>query len=90
VNRIKEIIDAGGGALGGMGLGGMGNPLQALQQRAWLIHWSLFVFFNHPKGRDHIIDLFLYQVNTQISLIVPKTLTSLHFGLNCISFTEMR
>merc|ERR1712136_278121 len=49
VNRIKEIIDAGG-AVGGMSLGGMGNALQALQQRAWLIHWSLFVFFNHPKG----------------------------------------
>merc|ERR1719233_1467027 len=60
VNRIKEIIDTGG-QVGGMSLGGMGNPLQALQQRAWLIHWSLFVFFNHPKGRDHIIDLFLYQ-----------------------------
>merc|ERR1711962_1955259 len=60
VNRIKEIIDSGG-MVGGMSLGGMGNPLQALQQRAWLIHWSLFVFFNHPKGRDHIIDLFLFQ-----------------------------
>merc|ERR1719357_450629 len=60
VNRIKEIIDTGG-QVGGMSLGGMGNPLQALQQRAWLIHWSLFVFFNHPKGRDHIIDLFLFQ-----------------------------
>merc|ERR1712136_469013 len=60
VNRIKEIIDAGG-QVGGMSLGGMANPLQALQQRAWLIHWSLFVFFNHPKGRDHIIDLFLFQ-----------------------------
>merc|ERR1719462_344714 len=51
VNRIKEIIDTGG-QVGGMSLGGMGNPLQALQQRAWLIHWSLFVFFNHPKGKD--------------------------------------
>merc|ERR1719187_510523 len=60
VNRIKEIIDSGG-QVGGMSLGGMGNPLQALQQRAWLIHWSLFVFFNHPKGRDNIIELFLYQ-----------------------------
>lgn len=37
------------------------SPLQALQQRTWLIHWSLFVFFNHPKGRDNIIELFLYQ-----------------------------
>ena len=34
---------------------------QLLQQRTWLIHWSLFVFFNHAKGRDEIIDLFLYQ-----------------------------
>merc|ERR1719234_1415188 len=38
-----------------------GSNLQTLQQRTWLIHWSLFVFFNHPKGRDLIIDLFLYQ-----------------------------
>uniref|UniRef100_A0A8C7XG77 Eukaryotic translation initiation factor 3 subunit E n=1 Tax=Oryzias sinensis TaxID=183150 RepID=A0A8C7XG77_9TELE len=37
------------------------SPLQSLQQRTWLIHWSLFVFFNHPKGRDNIIELFLYQ-----------------------------
>ena len=30
-----------------------GSSLQTLQQRTWLIHWSLFVFFNHPK-----VDLF--------------------------------
>ncbi|CAB3990134.1 eukaryotic translation initiation factor 3 subunit E [Paramuricea clavata] len=35
--------------------------LQQLQLRTWLIHWSLFVYFNHPKGRDLLIDLFLYQ-----------------------------
>merc|ERR1719318_463321 len=50
LNRLKEIIDTGSF-----------SPLQSLQQRTWLIHWSLFVFFNHPKGRDLIIDLFLYQ-----------------------------
>jgi len=37
-----------------------GSALQSLQQRTWLIHWSLFVFFNHAKGRDLIIDMFLY------------------------------
>lgn len=37
------------------------SQLLRLQQRAWLIHWSLFVFFNHPKGQDDIINLFLYQ-----------------------------
>jgi translation initiation factor 3 subunit E len=33
------------------------NPLQQLQHRTWLIHWSLFVFFNHEDGRNGIIDL---------------------------------
>ncbi|KAI8372691.1 eIF3 subunit 6 N terminal domain-containing protein [Radiomyces spectabilis] len=37
------------------------SPLEQLQQRTWLIHWSLFVFFNHPKGRDGIVDMFLSQ-----------------------------
>merc|ERR1712018_476285 len=41
LNRLKEIIDTGAF-----------SPLQSLQQRTWLIHWSLFVFFNHPKGKD--------------------------------------
>jgi translation initiation factor 3 subunit E len=35
--------------------------LKQLQQRTWLIHWSLFVFFNHPNGRNGIIDLFLQE-----------------------------
>ncbi|CEJ01650.1 hypothetical protein G6F70_000309 [Rhizopus microsporus] len=35
------------------------SPLQQLQQRTWLLHWSLFVFFNHPKGRDCMVDMFL-------------------------------
>jgi len=34
------------------------SPLKQLQQRTWLIHWSLFVFFNHPAGKNAIIDLF--------------------------------
>merc|ERR1719225_783231 len=51
LNRLKTFIDEST----------FGSNLQTLQQRTWLIHWSLFVFFNHPKGRDLIIDLFLYQ-----------------------------
>jgi len=35
------------------------SPLKQLQQRTWLIHWSLFVYFNHANGRNAIIDLFL-------------------------------
>ncbi|ELT88021.1 hypothetical protein CAPTEDRAFT_159549 [Capitella teleta] len=52
LNRLREVIDNNQA---------MVSSLQSLQQRTWLIHWSLFVFFNHPKGRDLIIDLFLYQ-----------------------------
>ena len=51
LNRLKTFIDEST----------FGSNLQTLQQRTWLVHWSLFVFFNHPKGRDLIIDLFLYQ-----------------------------
>ena len=51
--RLKQFIDEST----------FGSNLQTLQQRTWLIHWSLFVFFNipNPKGWDLIIDLFLYQ-----------------------------
>lgn len=30
-----------------------------LQQKAWLLHWSLFVFFNHESGLNALIDLFM-------------------------------
>jgi translation initiation factor 3 subunit E len=36
------------------------SPLEQLQQRSWLIHWSLFVFFFHgntERGRNGIVDL---------------------------------
>ena len=29
---------------------------QQLQQRTWLLHWSLFVFWNHPKVRTPAFD----------------------------------
>ncbi|XP_035208159.1 eukaryotic translation initiation factor 3 subunit E-B-like isoform X2 [Stegodyphus dumicola] len=51
LNRLKEFIDSNP----------FGSALVALQQRTWLIHWSLFVFFNHAKGQDLIIDTFLFQ-----------------------------
>ena len=37
------------------------SSLMKLQQRAWLIHWSLFVYFNHQNGPDDIISVFLHQ-----------------------------
>ncbi|KAG0164914.1 eukaryotic translation initiation factor 3 subunit E [Apophysomyces sp. BC1034] len=49
MQKLREAIDQKNFA----------SPLHQLQQRTWLIHWSLFVFFNHPKGRDGIVDMFL-------------------------------
>ncbi|GLV42846.1 eukaryotic translation initiation factor 3 subunit e [Carabus blaptoides fortunei] len=51
LNKLREYIDSNT----------FGSSLQLLQQRTWLIHWSLFVFFNHVIGRDLIIEMFLYR-----------------------------
>ncbi|XP_057487399.1 eukaryotic translation initiation factor 3 subunit E isoform X2 [Actinidia eriantha] len=48
LNRLKEIIDSKSFA----------TPLNQVQSRIWLMHWSLFIFFNHDNGRTQIIDLF--------------------------------
>lgn len=36
------------------------TPLQALQQRTWLLHWSLFVYWNDSAkgGLEQLVDLF--------------------------------
>merc|ERR1719452_253734 len=51
LNRLKEILD---------GTTAITSPVQSLNARTWLIHWSLFVFFNHAKGRELIVEMFLY------------------------------
>ncbi|CAA2952421.1 eukaryotic translation initiation factor 3 subunit E [Olea europaea subsp. europaea] len=48
LNRLKEIIDSKT----------FSSPLNQVQGRIWLMHWSLFIFFNHDNGRTQIIDLF--------------------------------
>lgn len=54
LSGLREHIDQRGGA-------GPGGPLLALQQRTWWLHWSLFVFFNHPAGRDSLLEAWLNQ-----------------------------
>lgn len=34
------------------------TPLIQLQNRIWLMHWSLFIFFNYENGKNGIIELF--------------------------------
>jgi len=48
LNQLKELIDSKSFV----------QPLIQLQQRTWLIHWSLFVFFSHPQGRVAAIEWF--------------------------------
>ncbi|KAL1933035.1 hypothetical protein VTP01DRAFT_8713 [Rhizomucor pusillus] len=48
MQKLRDAIDHKSGV----------SPLQQLQQRTWLIHWSLFIIFNHPRGRDSCIDIF--------------------------------
>ncbi|KAH9920423.1 eukaryotic translation initiation factor 3 subunit 6 [Fomitopsis serialis] len=33
--------------------------LTQLHSRTWLLHWSLFVYFNHPEGRTLLLETFL-------------------------------
>lgn len=49
---------------------------ELLQHRAWVLHWSLYVYFNIPKGRDEVVEMFLNQqayLNT-IQIICPHLL----------------
>lgn len=47
---LKEAID-GRSVLSGV------TPAQQLQQRVWLAHWSLFIFFNMQDGLNRMLDL---------------------------------
>ncbi|XP_071711246.1 eukaryotic translation initiation factor 3 subunit E-like [Rutidosis leptorrhynchoides] len=48
LNRLKDIIESKNFA----------SSLNQVQSRIWLMHWGLFIFFNHDNGRTQIIDLF--------------------------------
>jgi len=49
LQALKEAIEANTGT----------SALMQLQQRSWLMHWSLFFLGNHPNGRNIVADLFL-------------------------------
>lgn len=51
------------------------NAPPQVQSRAWLIHWSLFVFFNHSDGKDLIIEWFFSDKNlATIQAVCPHIL----------------
>lgn len=47
--RLREALDSQSFA----------TPLMQLQQRTWLMHWALHVFWNTEAGKSALIDLFL-------------------------------
>lgn len=50
LNRLKEIIESKN----------FSSPMNQVQSRIWLMHWSLFIYFNHDNGRTDLIDLFYF------------------------------
>ena len=74
------------------------SSLNLLHQRTWLIHWSLFVYFNRPKGRDEYLlehaapHLLRYLTAAVIVHPLPITIRSLNSSnvFKCISMMTPR
>lgn len=49
INRIHDVIESTSTM----------TSIEKLQQRTWLLHWSLFIFAWHEDGRDQIVDFML-------------------------------
>ena len=47
LQTLKEHVDAKNTA----------SPAEQLNQRAWLLHWALFVYFNLADGANMLVDL---------------------------------
>jgi translation initiation factor 3 subunit E len=52
LNRLKELLETSHASSGP-------SALHSLQSRAWLMHWSLFIYFNHADGRTALLETFL-------------------------------
>lgn len=50
LNRLKDLID-----------NSKLSQLEQMQHRTWLMHWGLYVFFNHENGLNTIVDLFFQE-----------------------------
>jgi len=61
LNTLRETLDARAGVapLASSAAPSHTEPLATLHSRAWLVHWSLFVYFNHPAGRTLLLETFL-------------------------------
>ena len=54
ISKLREAID----------LHLYSNALAQLQQRTWLLHWSLFIHWNMDDGCTQLLDLFMHDMFT--------------------------
>ncbi|KAG5723633.1 Eukaryotic translation initiation factor 3 subunit E [Termitomyces sp. T112] len=64
LNTLRESIDSRSAPSvllsSGSSASSAAEPaLMQLHSRTWLVHWSLFVYFNHPSGRTLLLETFL-------------------------------
>ncbi|KAF7790196.1 hypothetical protein EIP86_001148 [Pleurotus ostreatoroseus] len=62
LNTLREAIDARAPSHPAFSTTtgtGTDPALAQLHSRTWLLHWSLFVYFNHPQGRTLLLETFL-------------------------------
>jgi translation initiation factor 3 subunit E len=60
LNTLRETLDARANAAPLVSAApSHTEPLATLHSRAWFVHWSLFVYFNHPAGRTLLLETFL-------------------------------
>jgi translation initiation factor 3 subunit E len=60
LNKVKELINdrVSSNAQPLVNKQAYTDPTIQLYHRTWLIHWSLFPFFNTPNGREQLCELF--------------------------------
>ncbi|KAG8975458.1 eukaryotic translation initiation factor 3 subunit E [Tulasnella sp. 427] len=63
LNKLKEVIESGLPIAASSAPTATNTPgsaaLTQLQARSWLMHWSLFVYFNADDGRAALLETFL-------------------------------
>lgn len=47
MNRLRDAVENNSSS----------SAFVKMKQRAWLLHYALYVFFNHPNGRNLIVDV---------------------------------
>ncbi|KAH8114411.1 eukaryotic translation initiation factor 3, subunit 6 [Phellopilus nigrolimitatus] len=58
LNTLRDIIDSRSPSAS-LTTPAETAALSQLQARTWLLHWSLFVYFNHDQGRTLLLETFL-------------------------------